>query len=187
MSRDWYTMSPAGLIARGVLGIAFGVVVMVSPVASGLAFVTLWGFWVLVDAVAALVQAVKPDTTGRIWFGLLGGLGLVAAVLAIVTPAMTAVAATWAIGVWLAFRGGVELFGAFGATVDTSRWLLVLSGGVSVLLGVLLAANPGRSAIALASWFGVALLLWGVIHLGLAYVVRRHLRDRAPAGGAQAA
>ncbi|ROR90855.1 DUF308 domain-containing protein [Nocardioides aurantiacus] len=141
------------------------------------------GFWVLVDAVGALVQSVRPGTTGRIWFGLLGGLGLVAAVLAIVTPAMTAVAATWAVGVWLAFRGGVELFGAVGATVDTSRWLLVVSGGISVLVGVLLAANPGRAAIALATWFGVALLVWGVIHLGLAHVVHRHARDRTVTTG----
>lgn len=174
MSNDWYTLSPAGLLARGVLGIAFGVMVMVWPITTGLAFVMLWGFWVLVDSLGSLSQTLRSDTTGRMWLGLLGLLGLVAAFLAIVTPAMTAVAATWAVGLWLLLRGGVELAGAFGAAVDTSRWLLVFSGVLSMLVGVLLVLNPGRSAIALAFWFGVSMVLWGAAHLGLALLVRRH-------------
>ena len=93
MSKDWYTLSPAGLLVRGVLGIAFGVVVMVWPTTSGLAFVMLWGFWVLVDSLGSFGQTLRSDTTGRTWLGLLGLLGLVTAFLAIVTPAMTAVAA----------------------------------------------------------------------------------------------
>lgn len=184
MSKDWYTLSPAGLLARGVLGIAFGVVVMVWPITTGLAFVMLWGFWVLVDSLGSLSQTLRSDTTGRMWLGLLGLLGLVAAFLAIVTPAMTAVAATWAVGLWLLLRGGVELAGAFGAAVDTSRWLLVFSGVISMLVGVLLLLNPGRSAIALAFWFGVSMVLWGAAHLALALLVRR--QRSVPSSGSTA-
>ncbi|VXB63416.1 DUF308 domain-containing protein [Nocardioides sp. AX2bis] len=173
MSKDWYTLSPSGLLARGALGVVFGVVVMVWPITSALAFVMLWGFWVLVDSLGSLSQTLRSDATGRMWLGLLGVLGLVAAFLAIVTPAMTAVAATWAVGLWLLVRGGVELAGALGAAGDTSRGLLVLSGVLSVLVGVLLVTNPGRSAIALAFWFGLSTALWGVAHVGLALLVRR--------------
>jgi uncharacterized membrane protein HdeD (DUF308 family) len=177
MVRDWYVVGWQTLVIRGVLGILFGVLAIAWPINTAIAFALLWGFWALVDGIGSIVQAFQPGTTGRVWLLLMGVVALVAAFFAIFSPAVTAAVLTWVLGIWLIVRGVFEIVGAFTTAAGALRWLLVVSGGLSALLGVLFAANPGRGAVAISVLLGVIALLWGVAFVVLGLMVRRALKD----------
>ena len=148
MERDWMNISWQSLVVRGAVGIVFGILAMVWPTSTAIALALLFGFWALVDGVGSLAQAFQKDATGRVWLVVMGVIALIAAFFAIFSPAVTAVALTWILGIWLVVRGIFELVGAFASSTQMPRWLLVVGGLLSIVLGVLFAANPGRAAVA---------------------------------------
>jgi uncharacterized membrane protein HdeD (DUF308 family) len=161
------------LLIRGVAGIIFGIVAMIWPIHTAIALAILWGVWALFDGVGWLIQAFGPmRTSGRVWSIIMGIIALLAAFFAIFSPAMAAVTLTWILGIWLIVRGGFEFFAAFGAEGWT-RWLVLLGGVVSVVLGVLFVANPGRSAVAVTFTLGLFALIWGIVQVLAAWAGRR--------------
>ncbi len=183
MERDWYAVSWKMLLLRGGIGIVFGIVAIAWPKGTAIAFALLWGFWALADGVGSIVQAFQPDAKGRVWLILMGLIALVAAFFAIFSPGVAAVALTWILGIWLIVRGLFEIVAAFTSSGDVSRWLLVLGGALSVVLGVLFTANPGKGAVSIAVLLGVMALLWGITFVVLALMLRSqastHLGDPA--------
>jgi uncharacterized membrane protein HdeD (DUF308 family) len=173
MEKDWLNLSWKLLVTRGVLAIVFGIIAMIWPLETAIALALLWGFWALVDGIGSIVQAFQPDATGRVWLVLMGIIALIAAFFAIFSPALTAVALTWILGIWLIVRGAFELFGAFSSTRVAPRWLLLLGGILSILLGVLFVANPGSGVVAIAVWLGIVAFAWGVVFIIAGFGVRR--------------
>ncbi len=177
---DWLQHSWKLLVARGVAGIAFGVIAMVWPISTVFALVVVFGAWALVDGAGAIAAALRGgDRTSRVAFGLLGLVSVVAALIALVRPIETAEALTWILGVWLVFRGGVELAATLMGRRDGSRPLGLLAAALSVLAGALFAANPGRGAVSLAWVIGLTAFLWGVVFLVSGLLVRRSAAEVA--------
>jgi uncharacterized membrane protein HdeD (DUF308 family) len=172
VEKDWFALSWKLLLTRGIIGILFGIVAMVWPISTAIALALLWGVWALIDGVGTVIQAFQPEAHGRVWLVLMGIVSLIAAFFAIFSPAVAAVALTWILGIWLIVRGVFELLGAFRATRQSPRWLLIVGGALSILLGVLFAANPGASAVGIAFWLGVTALIWGAAFVVLGVIVR---------------
>lgn len=178
--RDWFTLGWKMLIVRGVIGIVFGIIAIVWPINTATALAFLWGIWALMDGISSIVQAFRPESHGsRFWLIALGVIALIAAFFAITSPGLTAKALTWILGIWLVIRGVFEPFGAFSSNRVTPRWLLVLSGALSILLGILFAANPGAGAVGIAVLLGITALIWGVVLIGVGLSVRRELTGPA--------
>jgi uncharacterized membrane protein HdeD (DUF308 family) len=174
MFTDWLTLSWTSLLVRGVVGVLFGIVAMVWPDATVLVLVVLWGCWALVDGVMAIGSVgVVQGTGAKIALVVLGVLSLVAAFFALVRPGLAAVTLTWFLGIWLLVRGLFEIFGAFSSSVVMNRWVLVAGGVIDGVLGVLFMANPGAAALSIAFLIGLLALVWGLVFIGLAFVVRR--------------
>ncbi|HZX04414.1 HdeD family acid-resistance protein, partial [Kribbella sp.] len=162
------------LLVRGALGIVFGILAIAWPISTAIAFALLWGIWALTDGIGSIAQAFQPEAKGgRVWLIVLGVIALLAGFFAIVHPGMTAVTLTWILGIWLIVRGIFELAGAFGSQLPMPRWLLVLNGVLSLLIGILFAANPGAGAISIAVLLGITALIWGAVLIGVAWSVRR--------------
>jgi uncharacterized membrane protein HdeD (DUF308 family) len=176
MERDWLNVSWKVLLVRGVIAILFGIVAIAWPTSTVIALALLWGFWALFDGVGSLVQAFQPESRGsRAWLVIMGLVALVAAFFAIFRPAVTAVALTWILGIWLIVRGVFEAIGAFRSGLVLPRWLLLLGAAFSLLLGALFVANPGRAVVAIAVWLGIAALVWGGVFVAMAIAVRHDL------------
>ena len=107
---------------------------------------------------------------------LLGVLSLVAAFFALVRPGMAATTLTWFLGIWLVIRGASEILGAFGVSVTSGRWVLVASGVVDGILGVLIMSNPGEAVVLIAFVLGLFACVWGLIIVAVAFAVRRQAR-----------
>ena len=182
MEWDWLTLGWKMLLVRGVIAVIFGVLAIVWPIHTAIALALLWGFWALTDGIGSIVQAFQPESKGsRLWLIVLAVIALVAAFFAITSPGMTAATLTWILGIWLIIRGVFELAGAFRSQQVMPRWLLVLNGLLSLLIGILFAANPGAGAVSIAVLLGVTALIWGVVLIGVGFSVRRAL----PSGPAQ--
>ena len=176
MERDWLNVGWKLLLVRGVIAILFGIVAIAWPVTTAIALALLWGFWALFDGVGSLVQAFQPESRGsRVWLVIMGLIALAAAFFAIFSPAVTAVALTWILGIWLIVRGVFEAIGAFSSSLLMPRWLLLLGAALSLLLGVLFVSNPGRGAVGIAVWLGITAVVWGGVFVAMAIAIRHDL------------
>ena len=182
MRDDWLSLAWKVLVARGVVGIVFGVVALVWPGETAVAFVVLWGIWALVDGIGSVAEGFSSDPPGPRWIHLLmGAASLVVAFFAIFSPSMTATTLTWILGIWLIVRGLSEFASALLGRSGGSRGMLVALGVVDLVLGVLFAANPGRAAVGITAILGLVAILWGVVFLIVGLFVRAQQRDPEPA------
>lgn len=174
MEPNWLNLGWKVLLLRGVLGIALGFIAIAAPIATAVAFALLWGLWALIDGIGLLAQAFQPNSPkgARPLLVVLAVIALVAGVVAVTRPGMTAVALTWVLGLWLVVRGLFELAGAFAATASTPRALLVASGLVDLLLGGLFVFNPGRGVVGIAVLLGIVAIVWGIVFVAIAFTIR---------------
>lgn len=175
MEPNWLNVGWRVLLLRGALGIVFGIVAIAAPVTTAIAFALLWGLWALVDGIGLLVQAWQPGARagGRVLLVVLAVIALLAGIVAVTNPGLTAVALTWILGAWLLVRGLFEIVGAFAATLTTPRALLVAGGLVDLLLGALFVFNPGRGVVGIAVLLGIIAIVWGTVFVVVAFLMRR--------------
>ncbi len=185
MESDWLSVGWKVLVARGAAAVVFGILAMVWPLETATALALLWGLWALADGIGSLAQAFWPGAgSGARWLLVaMGAIALIAGIFAVTSPAVTAVALTWILGVWLIARGIFELAAAAMSTTTVPRGLLALAGLVDLVLGVLFAANPGKGAVGIAFVLGLVAFLWGVVFLLIGLWLRREATHHlGPAG-----
>ena len=176
---------------RGILGILFGLICLLTPGVAVEVFVILFSAYMLVDGVFAIISGIKAARNGERW-GLLileGIVDLAAGVVAFLWPAITLVALIWIIAVWAVVSGVLMLSAAFTLNIDHGRWWLALGGIASVIFGILLVIEPLIGAVVLTLWIGAYALVFGVFLLVVAFQLhsRKEERDRrAPAGAKKA-
>jgi uncharacterized membrane protein HdeD (DUF308 family) len=86
------------------------------------------------------------------------------------------------VAAWAIVSGGFMVGAAFRLKQTHGRWLLGLSGALSVIFGVLVALAPIAGAIVLTLWLGAYALIFGALLLGVAFRLRRQ-RDASTRGG----
>ena len=112
-------------------------------------------------------------------------IDLAAGVIALVWPGPTALALVWVVAIWAFVAGFTEVVLAFrsGEKAGT-RALFIVTGLVSIALGVVLAAQPDVGAVALAVLFGLYSLICGAMQIVLGLQLRKTgttLRSALPA------
>jgi|tagenome__1003787_1003787.scaffolds.fasta_scaffold20456002_1 uncharacterized membrane protein HdeD (DUF308 family) len=167
---------------RGVLGILFGIIALIMPVATILALVILFSAYMLVDGAFALYAAYQAGRQNRKWgLLLLQGLANIAAgVLAFLWPGLTALAFVILLAAWSIVSGCLQLAAAF--RIEQGRWWLVLGGVASIIFGMLLIAAPLIGAVVLTWWIGAWAIVFGAFLLVAAFRLRSP-RGRNPSVG----
>lgn len=156
---------------RGLLGIIFGLICLLTPGIALASFVILFAAYMLVDGVFAIIAGVKAAQGGQRW-GLLileGIVDLAAGAVAVVWPGITLIALIYVIAIWALISGGLMLFAAFALNHGHGRWWLALGGIASIVFGALLAIEPLVGAVVLTFWIGAYALVFGVLLLVLAF------------------
>ena len=175
MESDWLSVGWKVLVARGGVAVVFGVLAMAWPLETATALALLWGVWAVADGVGSLAQGFWPGagSDSRWLLVAMGAIALIAGIVAVTSPKVTAVALTWILGVWLIARGIFELAAAMMSSTTVPRGLLGLAGLVDLLLGVLFAANPGKGAVGIAFLLGLVAFVWGAVFVLVGLWVRR--------------
>lgn len=168
---------------RGVLGILFGIIALVVPVATILALVILFSAYMLVDGAFALYAAYQAARQKKKW-GLLvlqGLANIAAGAVAFLWPGLTVLAFVLLLAAWTIVSGCLQLAAAF--RIDQGRWWFVLGGIASVIFGILLIASPLTGAVVLTWWMGAWAVVFGAFLVVAAFRLRSQ-RDNSPSVGA---
>ena len=160
---------------RGILGIVVGLMTFLWPGITLMALVFLFAGYALVDGIVSLTGAAHAAQARERWAPLLieGLLGIAAAVITVLWPAITALGPVFVIAAWAILTGVAEVVAAVRLRRHISgEWLLALAGIASVVFGVMVAAVPLAGALVIAIWFGAYALVFGVMLLVLGFRLR---------------
>ena len=172
LARNWWAIA-----IRGVVALIFGVVALVLPFAtiSGLVFV--FAIYMLVDGIFAIVAGLRAAAHHERWALLIleGIVDIIAGAVALVLPGLTVLVLVTLLGAWAVISGVLMTIAGFQLHGTHGKWLLVLSGAISVIWGLLLFVAPIAGAVVLTWWLGAYALIFGVVLLVLAFRLRhRH-------------
>ena len=159
---------------RGLAAIVFGVLTLVWPKISLLALVLMFGIFAVITGITAIVAAVRNRDEHH--WGLLlveGILGVLAGTVALVWPGITALAFLFLLASWAILTGILEVVAPLSFPMSGGRGLLsVLSGIVSIVFGVLIAAQPAAGLLTVVWVIGIYAIVFGVMHLAVYFQSR---------------
>jgi uncharacterized membrane protein HdeD (DUF308 family) len=162
------------IVVRAVLALAFGLVALFWPDLTVLALAIAFGVYAILEGVASVIDAVRNRDRSRWWLGLLGGLAsVVAGVLALIWPGVTALVLAVIVGIWAVVAGAAQIATAFRLRMVGGRiWLLALVGVLSVMAGIVILVWPSAGVIGLAVLLGVFAVVYGAALGALAVALR---------------
>jgi uncharacterized membrane protein HdeD (DUF308 family) len=179
LHRGWWL-----LLLRGIVAIAFGVLTWVQPGISAAALVLLFGAYAFADGVLSTWTAVAGRAEHEYWWLVLlrGLLGIGVGILAFVEPGVVVLAVLFYIAIWAIATGVLEIATAIRLRREIEgEWLMILSGLLSVVFGVVLVARPVGGALALLWLIAVFAIAFGVVLVILAFKARGFVRRVAAA------
>jgi len=175
LMRNWWALA-----LRAVAAIIFGIFAILWPGVTLQVLVLFFAAYMLVDGVFAIIAGLSG--VQRQWLLVIEGvLDLIVGFIAFAWPAIALLAFIYLVAFW-AILSGVALL-AVGLRLHRSNGeaLLVLSGGLSLLWGIVIFFWPIAGEVAMAWWIGAYALLFGIFMLSLALRLRRRRRDMHPA------
>lgn len=170
MARNWWV-----LLIRGILAIIFGVLAFLWPGMALEVLVLLFGAYALLDGVASIIIGLtgRGAQDNRLWLLLGGVFGVLVGVLAFVWPGLTALTLIYFIAAWAILTGAFTIVAAVQLRKEIdNEWLLVISGALSILVGLYMAAFPGEGALALIWVIAAYAVIFGIMLIGLALRLR---------------
>jgi len=176
--------SPWSYAARGIIGILFGLYMLLAPGIGLAAFVLVYGLFSLIDGVIASAAAFLGTRDRKIdWALLLGGMVSIAVGLFFLfRPGLSIAAMSLLIAVWMIVVGVSTIVSAIRNRAQiTGEWLLVIAGLFPVGFGLFLLLRPIVAVALLPLMIGAYAIFWGLLLLGTAFGLWR----RKDADGAQ--
>lgn len=174
--RTWWA-----LVLRGLLGIAFGVIILWRPLESVAAFALAIALWALFGGVVQIVQAIDLRTVfARWWVLLLGGvvsIGFGVAALKFY-PGLSLTFAVVSTAWWLLLTGSVTVYAAMQERTAGAPWGWTLTFGILAILGGIFAfVSPPATLAALMSFIAAFAIVSGGVLLTGAYKLAAFKRD----------
>jgi uncharacterized membrane protein HdeD (DUF308 family) len=181
LAENWWL-----LLIRGIVAIAFGVLVFLWPDLTLLTLTFLWGAYAIADGIFVLGAATLgkgSETARRLWLALIGVAGILAGLLTFVWPEITAQVLLLFIASWAIITGMLQIWGALELRKEVEvEWMLGLSGLLSIALGIILIARPSAGALVLIWLIGSFAIFVGCIYISLALWLKEH-KHLASGGG----
>jgi uncharacterized membrane protein HdeD (DUF308 family) len=160
---------------RGIAAIVFGVLALLNPAAAFVTLVVLFGVFSIVYGIFALGFASRGASRARGSIILNGIISIVAGILVLVWPQISAVTLLLVISVWAIVAGISDIATAIRLRHELEHeWVLALEGALSIVFGVLLVMSPLAGAIVLGLWVGAYALVLGGMLIGTGLRIRSY-------------
>jgi len=152
------------MLMRGVIAVIFGLLVFFMPGLSIAVFVFLFGSFAVIDGVLLLLQAVTVRDE-KWWVRFIQGIvALAAGVAVFMWPRIGALTLLYVIAFYLIITGILQAIAAIELRkAIKGELLLMISGILAVIVGVLLIMKPLTGAIALAQTIGIFAIAYGIL------------------------
>ena len=170
LAKTWQT-----LLWRGIFALLFGILAFAWPGLTLASLIYLFAFYAIADGLSNIAGSWQQRKTDGNW-GLLMFMGLVSLVAGIITlinPGLTAVYLLILIGVRAIFDGVLSIVAAIRLRkeIENEGWL-ALGGLVSIIFGLWVIIRPGAGALALVWTIATVALILGIILILLALKAR---------------
>jgi uncharacterized membrane protein HdeD (DUF308 family) len=163
------------LLWRGIFAILVGIVSVAWPGVTVGAVVILFAVYAFLAALTDTMRAFSSGRAGPVFgYLLLAALSVIAGIAALAWPDITALVLTVWVGAWALVTGIIEVALTFrqGQTAgERAGW--ILSGLVSIALGIVLFIRPDVGAVSLATVFGFFSIVYGTSAVVLSVRARR--------------
>jgi uncharacterized membrane protein HdeD (DUF308 family) len=168
-SFPWWTV-----LVTGLLGVAFGIAVLVWPDITLRIMAALAGIWLFVAGVARIIGAFLPSGSivRNVLSGIVGIIVMIAGIICLrdVVTRLTLLALlfaiTWILSGLTALLVGLQRRGP-------ERVALIVLGALSLIAGCVFVFAPNLSLATLVVLTGVSSIVVGAGEVALAFVVRR--------------
>lgn len=170
------------IVARGVIGILFGILALMAPVTTALSLVIVFSIYLMADgflAIAAAFKAARRKSPWG-WLAVEGVANIIASVILFFMPHLAMVTFVAILAVWSIIAGVLKLIAVFRRDPVIGRGWLAFSAVVSLAFGVVLLLAPMVGAVVLTWWLGVYGVVFGIALLILGFRLRS-ARKRAAA------
>lgn len=170
LARNWWAVA-----LRGVAAIVFAVLAFAMPGITLAVLVILFGAYALVDGIFAIVSAIRAVQGHRHWGAFLieGAVGIIIGLVTFFVPGVTLAFLIALVAVWAIVTGVLEIAAAILLRRHIpGEWLLIVTGALSVIFGVLIFVSPMAGALVIVWWLAAYALIFGILLLLLAFRLR---------------
>ena len=170
LASNWWALA-----FRGVIAILFSIFAFLWPGITLGVLVLLFGVYAFIDGILAIISAVRAVRGHKRWgaFLLEGIVGILAALCAWLVPGVTLAFLVFLIAAWAIVTGILEIVAAIRLRRHIpGEWLLILTGVISIIFGVLLYIAPIAGAIVIVWWIAAYAMIFGILLLILALRLR---------------
>lgn len=132
------------ILARGLVAIAIGILVMCFTQVTLEFLVVLMSVFALIDGLILIIGSFFAKEHNKWWVFLLEGIFSFAFGIVLITyPAITVVILLYLIAIWAIITGLIELVIGFAEDEGVlGKWLLATTGVLSVIIGILMLVAP---------------------------------------------
>ncbi len=166
-AHNWWVIALRGLVA-----IVFGIIALVSPQSTILALVFVFAAFVVADGFLTLFSGFETHKEDDHWWVMvLGGLvEIILGVLVVIWPQITAAVFVYLVAAWAIIVGVAEIVAAIELRgLLPNEWLMLLSGILSVVFGVMLIVYPSAGAVSLVWLIGIYAMVAGIMDIVFAF------------------
>jgi uncharacterized membrane protein HdeD (DUF308 family) len=163
------------LALRGLVALLFGPVVLFWPGLVLTVLAVLFGVYAGLDGAITFVPALRsPDRGAQRSLPLAeGAVGIIAGVIALLWPGLTATGLVYVIAGWALATGVLKILTAIVLRAEVENgWLLAGSGVLSALFGIILAALARSDVPFLAPFIGGFAVVVGLALIVFAFRLR---------------
>jgi uncharacterized membrane protein HdeD (DUF308 family) len=167
LSENWWA-----LVLRGLLAVLFGCAALFLQLDTLEAVGRLFGAYAITEGVLLVLTGIRSARYTGVFIAE-GASGIVAGLVALAWPSITALVLLYVVAIWALLSGVAEMIAAVSLRREIEgEWALFLVGVLSVLLGAAMAVLPGVGLLSLVWLVGLYALAVGVALIVLAFRVR---------------
>ena len=176
--RNWVS-----ILLKGVLAVAFGIILLVWPRDTIDALVIIFGIFALVIGVIFAIAFFVEVSRKERW-GFTLAIALVSIFLGILSIARTerseAIFLILLVA-WLLASGAINM--AQGTAMDSEfkfRWLLIVEGIISIIVALCMMLFTAPTLKLLVFFFGLYIIFMGIIDVAVSFMVRSYFKAGGP-------
>jgi uncharacterized membrane protein HdeD (DUF308 family) len=163
------------VLTRGIVSVIIGVIAFVWPGVTIGTLIALFAIYALFDGVVNLYLGWNRRLGRNPAYGQLlqGVLGILAGIVTLVWPAVTAQLLIFFIGTWAIFNGILQIVAAVRLRkIIRGEWLLALGGAMSIVFGAVVIGQPGVALVGLSWSLGIFAVVSGLVLIALGMRLR---------------
>jgi uncharacterized membrane protein HdeD (DUF308 family) len=163
-------------IIRGVLAITFGLIALLSPIATAIALAIVIGAYAIINGIFDIIEAIRHrGSSSMVLRIVLGAVSILFGILVLVWPGMSLAILVIIIGVWAIIIGILQIMSSVRhRAVPNSGWVWgVIGGALSILFGILVLIWPGTGLVTIIWIIGIWAIAWGITLIVLGIQLRK--------------